>query len=130
MKFFYYLVYAIRRFTHARSGERPPRDWRAWLVLLLVEVRLVFAIVYIFLPSLLKQQSSLFWGLAIGLPVFFATYAMLRDHGRYERLVSEFEGWSRKKRLIADVLTTGFVFFAIVSPLIARSMVTGKSWWD
>lgn len=129
MKSYYYLIYALRRLSGTSDVKRGFHEWRVMLFLILIEGRLIFALITCSAPWLVERVSPLGWGLLIGLPVGVVTHFLLEDRPRYLRYVAGFDTWTKRKRITADILTAVLAFIAIISPLIARSITTDLPWW-
>jgi hypothetical protein len=101
-------------------------DWRSTVILLVAVVRLALALAFVLAPLFIKRAGSLAVGLIIGIPGALVVHHLVEDHSRFGRYTATFESWPSRRRLVADVIAVLFLVFAIVSPLIARGVVTGK----
>jgi hypothetical protein len=123
MRAYYYLIYALRRLSGDPLGERGFREWRATFLLLLVEIRLSVSIAYLLVPSLMQHERSVPIVVGIGLAITALTHFVLENRPRYARHVAVFDSWSSRKRLTSDFAAAAFSVFAVVSPVLVRSIL-------
>lgn len=109
---YYYMAYAVRRLLGADGATKNFAKWRAVGLLILIQVQLVMALIYVVGRKLFQYGTAVQWGYGVAIPVIALTYWLLDNRRAYEKAVRVFEPWSNRKRAIADVAA---LLFAIVS---------------
>jgi hypothetical protein len=126
----FYFAFALRRLFRADVNGAEGRLYPAYLLLLLIETRFVMVVIDFCFPNLNNIGSPLAWGIAVGAPVALLTYLVLEKKSRYESFARRFRLWPKGKRIVADVMVAAFSVLVLVSPVMIRSMETGRPWWD
>jgi hypothetical protein len=129
VRIYYYFVYFFRRLSRVKDSESGWRAQRADLLLLLVEIRVAFALVWLAFPAIMDHGSGLVWGLAIGAPVALATYLLNGNRKRYLACAHEFRRLPTKVAILADAAVIIVSIAGLISPMIVRTVLTGKDWW-
>jgi hypothetical protein len=118
---YYYLAYAIRRLLGSDGKTKDFREWRAVMLLLLVEVQLVMALIYVFARTVFQDGTSVGWGYGIGVPIVIATYLILGNRRRYVEYTRTFDAWSGRKRMMADIAAWAFGAIALFAPILVKT---------
>jgi hypothetical protein len=126
---YYYFVFAFRRLSRAGDDLNGWPVLRADILLLLVETRLAFSAIWLAFPQLTSFGSPLGWGLVIGAPIAIATLLLKSDDSSYLECVRRFREAPRPARVFADFAVASVSIAAVLSPLIVRTILTGKPWW-
>jgi hypothetical protein len=130
LQILFYFAFTLRRLFRADVNGDQSRIYSAYLLLVFIEARLVMLLIDLCFPNLMKNGSPLAWGLLICAPVAIPTYLQLEKASLYESYAKRFRLWSTGKRVIADVVVAAISILVLVSPVMIRSMQTGRPWWD
>lgn len=120
---YYYLAYAIRRLLGSDGTKMNFAEWRAVMLLLLIEVQLLMALIYVFAKAVFRYGTPVGWGYGVGVPIVIATYAILGKREQYARHKRAFDSWSSHKRRLADIAVTVLAATALFAPILAKAIV-------
>jgi hypothetical protein len=113
---YYYLIYAFRKLGGPYSKDPGMQEWRAFSLLLFINVEVMATLVFLGAPRLFAHANILAFSIGCALPAVFFTYWILGKRKRYARSVAMFETWSRTKRLFADVLVAAVLLLSLALP--------------
>jgi hypothetical protein len=126
---YFYFLFAFRRLSRAGDNASGWRVVRADLLLLLVETRLLFSLVWLCFPNIMDFGTPLGWGLLLGAPIALASFLLKADHGLYLQYAERFRNIPPPTRFLADLVVAAVSIVGAFSPLVVRTILTGKDWW-
>jgi hypothetical protein len=121
LKPYYYFAYAVRRLLGADVTKHDFNEWRAMALIVLVQLQLVAATVYVFFRPLLELGTAVGWAIATVVPLAVLNYLTIGNARRYLEYANWFDKWSVRKRTIADVATLLIGVVSIFSLILVRS---------
>lgn len=120
---YYYLAYAVRRLLGSDGETKNFAEWRAVMLLLLIEVQFLMALIYVFAKGLFRYGSPVGWGYGVGIPIVIATYVALANREQYAQFRRTFDSWSVHKRRLADIAVLVFAAIGLVAPILAKAIM-------
>jgi divalent metal cation (Fe/Co/Zn/Cd) transporter len=122
-------MFAFRRLFRA-SSEDSFGEWKAKMLLLLVDVSFIANIGLAIFPNALGSLRPWFFGLLVAAPVGIGNEVIFSNRRRWAAYSKRFASLSRTKRGTADAAVALVVIVAFVLPFVLRSLTTDLAWWE
>lgn len=126
---YYYVMFAFRRLFRA-SPQNAYGEWKAKLLLLLVDVSILTNVSLSVFPKVLEPVSPLVFGVAVALPIALFNELIFSNTSRWAVYSKRFSAQSGVTRWIADACVALIVIGSFLLPLVLRTLTTDLAWWE
>ena len=128
MRWLYFLLLTLRRFVSWRSGDAFI-EWKLGILVLWLEVSIVGTLVFTFEGAWFGISPGAVLLATVVPLVMLNQFVLLPDHWP-QKHSEAFAALPRLHRMALNLAAAALVALAVMLPFMARTLQTGKAWWQ